>query len=502
MPEGPELYLASRFINRVCKGRVFQTISKSEISKNPMIMPPCSHAFGKAGQQTYFTISATSRGKELKITLLDVASSKNTTPSKCEFLDSQCKLDVLFTFGLAGKFDWLQAGQLEKHSHLNFFTCDNGPKMVLSFIDYMRFGKWTPGADFSFKARGPCTLLEYDRFRENVLSNLANNTFNKPICEVLLNQRFFNGIGNYLRAEILHRVKVPPFVSARSVLEPLTVETVVKTEQPDILQLCHILPQEVLQLEGSWYDGKDRENKENAFNNWLQCYYQDGMKTFTDHNKRTIWYSGPLGPLAPKDGKVRAQKSPKKRSKKEPEKELLAEDYNNPEKESHPRKSKQKPTKVPNGKYKRKSEDKRFDSDTSSIASSDSVSGRLTRGSIKKIVEETEKAAESGWIREKKISSVKGVLKTDSKEKSAKKPRKRVYMEIKTEEAVETGSMGVDTESNVMGNHLEGQTRKPTTKKKARLRNPLQKDAPNLNSTGGRKGSVHRGKACSRNTPS
>lgn len=41
--------------------------------------------------------------------------------------------------------------------------------------------------------------------RENVLRNLADKAFDRPICEALLDQRFFNGIGNYLRAEILYR---------------------------------------------------------------------------------------------------------------------------------------------------------------------------------------------------------------------------------------------------------------------------------------------------------
>lgn len=41
--------------------------------------------------------------------------------------------------------------------------------------------------------------------RENVLRNLADKAFDQPICEALLDQRFFNGIGNYLRAEILYR---------------------------------------------------------------------------------------------------------------------------------------------------------------------------------------------------------------------------------------------------------------------------------------------------------
>ncbi|ETE66653.1 Endonuclease 8-like 1, partial [Ophiophagus hannah] len=65
-------------------------------------------------------------------------------------------------------------------------------------------------------------LTNRDLFsRDNVLRNLSDKAFNKPICEALLNQKFFNGVGNYLRAEILHRSKIPPFEKARTVLEEL-----------------------------------------------------------------------------------------------------------------------------------------------------------------------------------------------------------------------------------------------------------------------------------------
>ena len=40
-----------------------------------------------------------------------------------------------------------------------------------------------------------------------------------------------------------------------------------------------------------------------AFNNWLQCYYQDGMNNLVDHNGRTIWFKGPAGPLKPTKGR-------------------------------------------------------------------------------------------------------------------------------------------------------------------------------------------------------
>ena len=45
-----------------------------------------------------------------------------------------------------------------------------------------------------------------ENFRKNIVDNLGGPAFkNKAVCEVLLNQKFFNGIGNYLRAEILFR---------------------------------------------------------------------------------------------------------------------------------------------------------------------------------------------------------------------------------------------------------------------------------------------------------
>ncbi|XP_063452876.1 endonuclease 8-like 1 isoform X13 [Pan paniscus] len=103
--------------------------------------------------------------------------------------------------------------------------------------------------------------------RENVLRNLADKAFDRPICEALLDQRFFNGIGNYLRAEILYRLKIPPFEKARSVLEALqqhrpspelTLSQKIRTklQNPDLLELCHSVPKEVVQL-GEAKDGSN-----------------------------------------------------------------------------------------------------------------------------------------------------------------------------------------------------------------------------------------------------
>lgn len=84
--------------------------------------------------------------------------------------------------------------------------------------DYRRFGSWALTEDWG-EDRGPCILTENNAFVENLASHLDSTVFDKPICEVMLNQAYFHGVGNYLRAEILHRAGVHPYGRAREVIE-------------------------------------------------------------------------------------------------------------------------------------------------------------------------------------------------------------------------------------------------------------------------------------------
>uniref|UniRef100_A0A452TE04 Nei like DNA glycosylase 1 n=1 Tax=Ursus maritimus TaxID=29073 RepID=A0A452TE04_URSMA len=139
--------------------------------------------------------------------------------------------------------------------------------------------------------------------RENVLRNLADKVFDQPICEALLDQRFFNGIGNYLRAEILYRLRIPPFEKARKVLEALqqrrpspeltlSQKIRAKLRNPDLLELCHSVPKEVVQLGGKGYGPESGEEDFAAFRAWLRCYGMPGMSSLRDRRGRTIWFQG------------------------------------------------------------------------------------------------------------------------------------------------------------------------------------------------------------------
>ncbi|XP_023568494.1 endonuclease 8-like 1 isoform X8 [Octodon degus] len=242
MPEGPELHLASRFVNLACRGLVFcGAVEKSPVSRNPEV----------PFESSAYCISATARGKELRLTLSPLPGAQ----------PAREPLALVFRFGMTGSFQLAPAEALPPHAHLRFYTASHAPRLALCFVDIRRFGRWDLGGEWQ-PDRGPCVLLEYEQFRENVLRNLADKAFNRPICEALLDQRFFNGIGNYLRAEILFRLRIPPFEKARTVLEDLLHHRLspeltlsqkirAKLQNPDLLELCHLVPKEVVQLVSS-----------------------------------------------------------------------------------------------------------------------------------------------------------------------------------------------------------------------------------------------------------
>ncbi|KAM9854909.1 endonuclease 8-like 1 [Aulostomus maculatus] len=326
MPEGPELHLASLFVNKMCDGVVFTgAVRKSEVSKSPDVPFTCEA----------YRITATSRGKEVKLTLTPIKSDGDDDDDPRKRIKAGTAdqpMDVVFRFGMSGYFRYTTEDELPKHAHLRFYSKEK-PCRVLSYVDARRFGSWQPNGTWQAD-RGPCIMFEYKSFRENVVANLPDRAFDRPICEVLLNQKYFNGIGNYLRAEILFRLNIPPFVPARTVLEglesedsfeiqkPVKDETAdakpikkkkVKGEPADLLRLCHTVPLEVVNLGGKGYDPEKADYSD--FQAWLQCYYVDGMKSVRDHNGRTMWFTGDPGPMAPKDSKT--PKAKKKRAKKE-----------------------------------------------------------------------------------------------------------------------------------------------------------------------------------------
>lgn len=152
MPEGPELHMASIYVNKMCSGVIFTgAVAKSEVSKNPDVPFTCEA----------YRIAATSRGKEVKLTLTPVKSDAPKQRQKTEQADQP--MDIVFRFGMSGFFKFTTEDEIPKHAHLRFRSSEK-PCRVLSFVDARRFGSWHPSGAWQ-PSRGPCVLTEYNDFR-------------------------------------------------------------------------------------------------------------------------------------------------------------------------------------------------------------------------------------------------------------------------------------------------------------------------------------------------
>jgi len=249
MPELAELRLFADYVNVSVKNKVFNTLRKTTNSKQPNLTSPFS---------TY-TITAGSRGKELKLTLSNGGDVKT----------------LVFGFGMTGHFVFTKTGKEEKFSHLMFGTDDG---CTLSFVDQRRFGRWKWG---TWKiGRGPDPTTEHEAFVDKIYKNINKKAFDKPIYELLMNQDYCNGIGNYLRAEILGRIDNCPFTPARDYI----------IKNPNVLELCKQVPL-------NYYHYKKRnEIPYNDNDPYLIYYKKETSLSIKDKSNRTFWYDAKWGP--------------------------------------------------------------------------------------------------------------------------------------------------------------------------------------------------------------
>jgi endonuclease VIII-like 1 len=256
MPELAELRLTSDFVNTFSSGRIYSRVEKNPSHKGKDIQIP----FKK------FTITSQSRGKELLLSLKDTESDNY--------------LNLLMTMGMSGLFWYSDSTTVSKHAHLKFYDTYND--RVLSFVDVRRFGKWKFSESWS-KNRGPDPTSEFDKFRQNIIDNLHTKAFDQPIYLVLMNQSYCNGIGNYLRAEIIYRANIHPNTSAREAFK----------KYPVLFDLCRDIPLQAYALGGGQLkDWKSPFGVDSTdFGNFIQCYGNPNMNRIKDKNGRTFWYN-------------------------------------------------------------------------------------------------------------------------------------------------------------------------------------------------------------------
>lgn len=250
MPELAEIRIMSEYINKTSTDRVFINLRKSKESKvkTSIEMPFDS-----------FTINATSRGKEMK---LQLSKEDNT-------------INLMCSMGMSGSWVFTKTGEEHKHSHLMFDTFDG---YTLSLVDVRRFAKWQWG-DWH-KGRSADPTYEYQEFIDNIYKNIEHRSFQKEISEVLLDQKWFNGIGNYLRSTILYYADQSPWMNAKDAI----------TQNSKILELCRDVPLRAYQMSGGqlkdWANPFKPEDKI-SFRAWV--FYYKGLSCI-DGSGRRLWF--------------------------------------------------------------------------------------------------------------------------------------------------------------------------------------------------------------------
>lgn len=256
MPELAEIKIMADYINGVCRGKDFTSIAVSQSAATRKL------GVEQPADLQLFTITAEARGKELMLTL-DAGA--------------QCSIKISCSMGMSGYWSFCKTEDRPKHTHLVFSTLFGRENLCL--VDVRRFAKWKVAVDWNLN-RGPCPLTQFTEFKDHLFLNLHKREFDKPIHLVLMNQKYFGGIGNYLRAEILFKANQNPFVTAREAI----------TNNPKVLELCHTLPGEAYILGGGQL--KDWKNPfqvpDNGFEDWMQCYGR--LANIIDKTGRRFWF--------------------------------------------------------------------------------------------------------------------------------------------------------------------------------------------------------------------
>jgi endonuclease VIII-like 1 len=253
MPEAPEIRIMSDFINQNSKDFRFKKLFHVEKGNNPI-----------DSNYDQYNVSADFYGKQLQLNFYNRLGES---------------MNISVFMGMSGNWKLVPT---ESWSDTKFtrMRLDREDGMSLLLYGGYMGPKYKIGG-FDTK-RGFDIVKDFDKFKENVISNLNAKVFDKPICEVLLDQRYFDGVGNYIRSTILYYLDVNPFECAR---------IVIKNNNPGIFDICKEVIEKSYTLSGAQLRDWKNPNPNLSSEDFLEwVFYQKGVSC-TDKTGRTFWFS-------------------------------------------------------------------------------------------------------------------------------------------------------------------------------------------------------------------
>lgn len=189
MPELPELRISADFINQNSQHRFIKAFHV-EKGNNPKPFE----------WKHKFNVKAESNGKELLLNFYNRVGDE---------------LKIWIFMGMNGNWKYVPTGEWNQTKFVRMRLDDESGHSLLLHGGFMG-PKYSVGKPFTGTKRGPDPTKKFEEFKSNIYKNIGNKAFDKPICEALLNQEYFNGIGAYLTAEIVGRLDINPFRSLKS----------------------------------------------------------------------------------------------------------------------------------------------------------------------------------------------------------------------------------------------------------------------------------------------
>ena len=190
MPELPECRIMSDFINDKSKNVKFTKSFHVEKGNVPT----------EFISENKFVLSSESNGKGIKLKIYDRVGNER----------------IIHVFmGMSGNWKYVPTSEWSDTKFTRLRFDDDTGNSLLLYGGYMG-PKYSVDKPFTGTKRGVDPTKEFDSFKKNIFDNLNKKAFDKPICEVLLNQEYFNGIGAYLTAEIVGRLEINPFRNLKS----------------------------------------------------------------------------------------------------------------------------------------------------------------------------------------------------------------------------------------------------------------------------------------------
>lgn len=206
-----------------------------------------------------FTVNSSSRGKELYLNL------GNT---------------LIYVFmGMNGNWKYVSTQDWNTTKYVRLRLDDTTGHSLILYGGYMG-PKYSVNRPFTGTKRGPDPVKDFDNFKKNITQNISRPTFTKNLCEVLLNQEYFNGIGAYLTSEIIGRSGLNPFLNFNSLT---------KNEIDNLLDLVNVCCKESYKFGGGELRDWHNPFEKSRIDEWLEFY---GNKINCHKHKfgsRNIW---------------------------------------------------------------------------------------------------------------------------------------------------------------------------------------------------------------------